>query len=89
MAIEVLLLIKILIIAIVALFHSLQGRHFKAVLLAALLYAFIPGFDDFIVQPALNKGMDMVAGFDVPMWLSMLIYFGIGWIIIALVFLFL
>jgi len=78
MAIGIVLSIKVLIIAFVAVFHSLQGRHIKAVVLAVLLYLGIPGFDDVLIQPIFAEITNL------PMPLSVIVYFGIVWGLIIL-----
>lgn len=78
-AVTALFAIKVVIVAAVALFHFFQGKHLKGVILAVLIFLGIPDVSDMLVQP-------LVANFlGLPLLLSAILYFGIIWLLIFLV----
>jgi len=79
MVLEILLLVKFALIALVVAFHSIQGRHAKGVILAVLVYIGIPDITDAMIQPVFS---DII---NVSMPLSIILYFGIVWLLVFLV----
>lgn len=80
MVVEVIIAIKVAIIAIVYFFHHIQGRFIKGALLGVLLFLGIPDMTDLFLQPMFAQ----ITGLEMP--LSVIVYFGVIWAAIIIVF---